>query len=105
MKHEIIKVYAGWETVDDFGRHGKLIIVSSDKAAVNKAVEKMGWWGGPGDVQDRTVIKIKNIVYLLDEEYYKPIKLDRNLTKEEKRNKALSKLTKEEKELLGLNED
>lgn len=104
---KLITVYAAFETVDDCGRHGNLIGVFSDEGMAAGHAIGHGWYGGNGSVTPRKALVVNEEplqVYLLDEECPKKYKVGTNLIEDTKdrKKKALAKLTKEDKELLGI---
>ena len=101
----IIDVWAAYETDDERGRSSALIGVFRTQQAAKEAAEKRGFYGGPGNVEQRKVVWFKDDqVYMLDRAapFALAIGLDLIKTKEMRRKAALDKLTDEEKELLGL---
>lgn len=102
-----IDVYAVYETLDEWGRRGSLIGVFTDRDEAFKSAQGKGWWGGVGAIEERKLLSVKSSHYLLDRDINRPIRVNVDLVEEHKaaKEKALSKLTEEERELLGLNDD
>lgn len=101
----IIDVWAAYETDDDRGRSSALIGVFRTQQAAKEAAKKRGFYGGPGNVEQRKAVWFADDqVYMLDRSapFALSLGLDLIKTKEMRRKAALAKLTDEEKELLGL---
>jgi hypothetical protein len=96
-----IRAFEVYETVDEYGRLGRKIGVYTDKSDACSAAEGVGWYGGTGSVQRIDVIKLGDKFYKID-----PSPIDLNNDEKHKqlilKEKALKKLTPEEREALGL---
>jgi hypothetical protein len=106
-KGSVIDVWGAYETGDEWGRFLRLIGIFRTEQAAKEVAAKRGFYGGPGDVQNRKAIWFADDqVYLLDRSAPFALALDLDLikTKETRRKFALAKLTDEEKELLGVKE-
>lgn len=104
--YKIVHGYAVYETTDEMGRRGQLIGVYTDEYEAKKQAKGVGWYGGQGDVAPVSLLITedgKNFMLQVKA----PIDLNTNFPElaKKKRKSALSKLTKEEKVLLGLEEE
>lgn len=110
---KIITVWTAHMTVDEYGRLGELIGVFLTEHKAKKAAEGRGWWGSMGTVTERAALLVPTDedhimkVYLIDQEYDTVIPLDVKLPDRKKNLKkiALSKLSLEEREILGIKEE
>jgi len=109
-KNRNMKVITVWTTHssnDERGSNDKLIGIFLDEKTAKAHAKGQGWWGGEGNVSKRKAIQVdNNLVYLLDWDCESPVELGVNLvdkTRQKKLN-ALNKLTKEERQLLGIEE-
>lgn len=101
----IIDVWAAFECHDDRGMNGPFIGVFRTKQAAELAATGRGYYGSPGNVEQRKAVWFADDeVYLLDRVagFSLAMGLDLVKTKEQRRKDALAKLTPEEQELLGL---
>lgn len=117
MSLEFKKFADAWavhQTVNEYGHLGKLVGVFSTENKANKAAIGQGWYGGHALVEKHRAIVLVDYdsgtehYYLLDKKLTDvPSKLDTNLIEYENliKKRALSKLSKEEKEVLGLEEE
>lgn len=98
-----IEIYRVSETIDDMGRTGKIVGYFTDKDSALLVSDGHGWYGGQGKVETLHAIEAGSGKYFLLAQP-KPVRLDVDLVKElaAKKEKALAKLTSEERRLLGL---
>lgn len=99
-----VTVYTAWKTIDELGQTGRLIGVFTEPSVANKAILRMGWYGGDGKVIPKLAIIVDDNYYILDDRISSPIKINVNIIDETDRLKkqALSKLTKQDKIILGI---
>lgn len=107
MNLDIIDVFVAYTTSDEYGTPNQIIGVYGDKTEARKNAKGKGFCGGDGAVHPRKSLMVNENpcrTYLLDEKCYCEVQIGKNLiqAKEEKKTRALSKLTDEEKELLGV---
>lgn len=105
MKYEIKLVYCVYETLDEFSRRGGLVGIFTSLTDAEKHNKGVGWYGGNGAIVAKNVILIDDEVFLLESD--RPVLLDVTSKEikrreQERKNKILQKLTKEEQEILGL---
>lgn len=103
MALNLITVYVAYETVNEYGRIGALILVSPERARAEDAAKGRGWWGSDGLVVEKTaVVADANSVFLLEKPTRYP--LDTNIPDElaARKTAARAKLTDEEAKLLGI---
>lgn len=108
MKIKPIAVWAVYTTENEYGNLGELLTVMTSRVAAEKESQGKGWYGGQGAVEERKVIKVGNDKhFLLDEKVDYPIPLDKKVNDRELklRKQALKKLSKDEREVLGLIDD
>lgn len=98
---DIIDVWCVHRGDDDRSSGHPAYFFTSEEAAT-KARKGTGWYGGDAPISKRKAIRVNDDCYLLDE--IGEIDLDgaKEVHKRKTREKALSKLTEEERELLGL---
>jgi len=106
MTGKIIDIWAAFKCDDDRGLNGAFIGVFRTEQAARTAATGRGFYGGPGNVEQRKAVWFADDeVYLLERvaPMALAIGLDLIKTKQMRREQALAKLTDEEVELLGLN--
>lgn len=103
MNNEIITVWTYTSGGDDRS-HGPIAGVCSTEQLARQAAQGSGWYGGNGAVKKHSAIRFNGHIYLLSDKLSQPIDLDGGIKKIQDKLKeaALSKLTPEEKLLLGL---
>ena len=100
MKNELLIVYAVHQNDDD-RNSGNPAWFFTDEAKANAVADKRGWYGGKAPVRQRYAIKVNGACYLLETK--EPIDLDSSPEDDlSNREAALSKLTPEERKLLGV---
>lgn len=100
---EIIKVACVYQTLDEYGRLGSLVCVCRNSSDAEVAAKGRGWYGGSGRVVETTAIQNGDYLYPLMSDkpwQFKDVEEIRAKEKEKALEKALSKLTEEEQELL-----
>lgn len=105
MKSEIKTVWAVFANHDEYGRYDEvddLLGVYEYKTDADREAQGKGWYGGEGTVEERTAIPYGNKWYLTQTPF--PVKLNQKHLDPRKvlRKKALSKLTREERAALEL---
>ncbi len=104
MKYEIIPI---WKAHGDGGERsrGPVVGYALTEAEANRLADGRGWWGGNGGTSEGHAIKIGKELFALESN--EPIQLkkvaeDLRAKDEELRKKTLASLTKEQKRVLGL---
>ena len=107
--YEEITVYAVHETNDDRGSLGGCLGFFTSQSTAKLASVGHGYYGGDGRVVEREAIRIKQTgeCFLMSGNYPGPIDVDQNLEKAKKEavKRALSKLTDNDIEALGLKKE
>ena len=108
MKNIVKKVWAVYSTNDEYGRYDEiddLKGVYEDKKVAEKAADGQGWYGGQGNVEERTAVKAGGGWWLTQMPF--TVKLNEKHVDPRKalRKKALGKLTREERAALELEEE
>lgn len=100
--YQIITVYCAHGDGGNEYRTGPIIGVFTDRLSADKAQKGQGWYGGNGGISEQKAIRLNDgKAYLIKEG---PIDLDlhqKNLDDDIKK-KALSKLSDEDKRVLGI---
>lgn len=98
---DIITIYGAYETTDEYGRLGGCRGYYTHHSVAETKAKGIGWYGGNGRVQTESAVKINGRYYILKS--CDPIVVDDSFDKKiALKQQALAKLTKEEKEVLGL---
>lgn len=95
----IIKIWAVHQGDNEFTNGYPYYFFLNEVDALYAAKNK-GWYGGPAPVTEQWVLLIHDKMYLLQKN--EPIKFGLKTKEEEMRERALKKLTQEEKKVLGL---
>lgn len=103
MNNEIITVWTYTSGGDEW-KCGPIAGVCSTEQLAHQAAQGSGWYGSNGVVRKHSAISFNGHIYLLSDNLSQPIDLDGRMKKIQDKLKeaALSKLTSEEKLLLGL---
>lgn len=105
MKVKIFEVWAVHQGDDD-RNSGYPEWFFASEAAARKHAEKRGWYGGDAPVSKRLAydLGVGGKILILDNRFPEPLMLGYSeaVENQKKRNKALAKLTKEDREVLGL---
>ena len=96
--------YAVYRTTDEYGCRGKRLGFYPTKEIAKHAAERQGWYGGEGAIVPTYVIKIGEHLYELASPDPIEIATQAEISDliENRRQVALSKLTQDERKLLGL---
>lgn len=109
MKTKIVDVFAVFTSNSEHGYPDGYVGIFTTRKEAEVASKGKGWWGGSGTIEERKALVLDDEdVYLLDVYCNRKTKINtiELETPEEKRKKrALAKLTKEDKEILGIEED
>lgn len=103
MPLEIIKVHVGYETIDEYGRLGRIIGVYRNAQDAGVGVKGKGWYGSSGRIMERSAIVHGDDLYILEHGMpmqFKDVTEEREKQKQETIKQVMDKLTKEELELL-----
>jgi len=105
MNVVIKKVYAAYETVDEYSRLGSRRGIFTTRDRADKEAIGIGWYGGTGTVMTKNVIIVDDVVYLLESPT--PVELDvsseeAKVAREKIKASALAKLSAEERRVLGV---
>ena len=69
MSYQLTTVYVAYEVVNEYGKHGGLVMVSQSKEAAEAAAKGRGWWGSDGSVMEKpALVAGPNTVILLESE-------------------------------------
>lgn len=102
-KPTFLKAFRVSTTINEFGALGRTVGYTRDKKSATLLAKDRGWWGGPGSINEVTLIKVGSRLFELADK--KPVKLDENLIEKneaEQRRTALLKLNPAERKLLGI---
>lgn len=100
---QLILVYAVYETLDEYGRRGSLIMLTERKDVAEEAAKGRGWWNSNADVTQKPAIRLEDgTVYLLESTTRYPLEIDIPAELKSRREAARAKLTDEEAKLLGI---
>lgn len=105
IKDAIIPVFIAYEVHDEYGRCRTLRSVHRNREDAKLAAANLGWYGGPGDVDHGFAIEDGDDLYILKSihpECFYDVAHLREQKKKQAIETAMSKLTPEEIELLGL---
>lgn len=105
MKVRIFEVWAVHQGDDDRGSGFPEWFFDSE-AAARKHAEKRGWYGSDAPISKRKAYDLRSggKILILDNKFPEPVIMGYSeaVENQKKRNKALAKLTKEDREVLGL---
>lgn len=104
MELNFLTVWAAYGGGTDILEPNELIGWFSEKSSAEKAARNQGWYGGPGRVASVEALCMDDSIYYALANSGKPIDLDDKKSKadNQRREQALSKLTQEDIELLGI---
>lgn len=100
---KIESVWVVYETLDEYGRLGKLVSVCRNQADAELESIGKGWYGGAGRIMAKSAIIHEDYVYVMESTtpmQFKDVEEIREKQKAENLKKALSKLTEEELRLI-----
>lgn len=100
---KIESVWVVYETLDEYGRLGKLVSVCRNKADAELESIGKGWYGGAGRIMAKNAIIHEDYVYVMESTtpmQFKDVEDIREKQKVENIKKALNKLTEEELRLI-----
>jgi len=100
---KIESVWVVYETLDEYGRLGKLVSVCRNKADAELESIGKGWYGGAGRIMAKNAIIHEDYVYVMESTtpmQFKDVEEIREKQKVENLKKALNKLTEEELRLI-----
>lgn len=100
---KIESVWVVYETLDEYGRLGKLVSVCRNKADAELESIGKGWYGSAGRIMAKNAIIHEGYVYVMESTtpmQFRDVEEIREKQKAENLKKALNKLTEEELRLI-----
>lgn len=100
---KIESVWVVYETLDEYGRLGKVVSVCRNKADAELESIGKGWYGSAGRIMEKNAIIHEDYIYVMETTtpmQFKDVEEIREKQKAEKLNKALGKLSEEELQLI-----
>lgn len=99
----IISVYVGYTTVDEYGRRGKIVGVYRNYRDAELGVKHEGWYGGRGRVLESKAIVDGDDLYILEEPsplQFRDVTEQREAARKERVKALMQQFTKEDLEIL-----
>lgn len=66
-KMTIITVFVGYTTVDEWGRKGSMVGIYRTHDDAKVGVQKQGWYGSEGRIEEKKAIEIGLDLYIVEE--------------------------------------
>lgn len=100
-------IYAVYTTTTEWGKKGELVCHTTSKRVAEFMADGAGWWGGKGMIIEQTALVIGGEIFVLDDS--DPITVEdmsalNQIATDKMKEKALAKLSPNERKALGVNQ-